>query len=135
MIQITIYKPTGEISRNVTCPESMVDVQIKENEQYIIGIFESTMYYIENALPVLKATPPNNFYIFDYNQKTWVADTKKALFEIKIKRDKLLFESDWTQMPDVVLSNKAEWATYRQELRDITTQSNPFNIIWPSKPE
>jgi len=38
-------------------------------------------------------------------------------------------------MPDVEISTKAAWATYRQELRDITTQSDPFNIIWPSKPE
>jgi len=135
MIQITIYKPTGEISRNVTCPESMVDIQIKNQEQYIVGFFNSDLYYIENSVAVLKPTPPNAFCIFDYNQKIWVPNVDKALFEIKIKRNALLAESDWTQLPDVVLSNKEQWATYRQQLRDITTQSDPFNIVWPSKPE
>lgn len=44
--------------------------------------------------------------------------------------------SDWTQLSDVPLDSesKAEWAVYRQSLRDITTQEDPFNIIWPNKP-
>ena len=29
---------------------------------------------------------------------------------------------------------RGEWETYRQELRDITTQPDPFNITWPSIP-
>jgi hypothetical protein len=33
-----------------------------------------------------------------------------------------LANSDWTQMPDVTLANKAEWATYRQALRDMDYQ-------------
>ena len=41
--------------------------------------------------------------------------------EFRAKRDRLLEASDWTQMPDSPLSDskKAEWATYRQELRDL----------------
>jgi len=37
------------------------------------------------------------------------------------KRNRKLKDSDWTQMPDCQLtdSKKTEWATYRQELRDI----------------
>ena len=37
------------------------------------------------------------------------------------RRDMLLRESDWTQFPDSPLTDakKAEWATYRQELRDL----------------
>jgi hypothetical protein len=46
---------------------------------------------------------------------------------LREKRDALLQRSDWTQMPDSPLSDskKAEWATYRQELRDIPSK-------WPS---
>ena len=42
--------------------------------------------------------------------------------EIRNKRNRLLFESDWTQLSDSPLSaeKKIEWMTYRQELRDIT---------------
>ena len=53
---------------------------------------------------------------------------------IRAQRNKLIAESDWTQNRDVVLSNDEEWAAYRQSLRDITTQSDPSNIIWPTPP-
>lgn len=49
-----------------------------------------------------------------------------------------LNNSDWTQVPDSPLSadSKAAWATYRQALRDITSQAGfPQDIIWPTPPE
>lgn len=58
--------------------------------------------------------------------------------EYKRERDGLLFQSDWTQLPDVsITTEKAqEWKVYRQALRDITTQVGfPREIIWPVKPE
>ena len=41
--------------------------------------------------------------------------------EVIDKRNRKLKDSDWTQMPDSSLSDlkKTEWATYRQQLRDI----------------
>lgn len=56
---------------------------------------------------------------------------------IRYQRNELLTECDWTQLQDSPLSEqkKEEWQTYRQSLRDITLQSDPFNIIWPTKPE
>jgi hypothetical protein len=49
---------------------------------------------------------------------------------IREQRNKLLADSDWTQLPDTS-ADAAVWATYRQALRDITEQSDPFNITWP----
>lgn len=57
--------------------------------------------------------------------------------EVREKRNKLLSDSDWTQFQDSPISDTklTEWQTYRQNLRDITTtQTNPFNINWPTKP-
>ncbi len=47
---------------------------------------------------------------------------------VRLCRDFLLAESDWTQMPDSALSSadKALWTTYRTKLRDLTSDSN-FN--------
>ena len=53
---------------------------------------------------------------------------------VRADRDKRLAESDWTQLPDSSAVS-ADWTTYRQALRDITTQTDPFNIAWPSKPD
>lgn len=51
---------------------------------------------------------------------------------IRNQRNQMLKDCDWTQLTDAPV-DKAAWATYRQALRDITTQTNPFNIVWPSQ--
>jgi hypothetical protein len=49
-------------------------------------------------------------------------------------RNKRLADCDWTQLPDAPV-DATIWATYRQELRNITTQVGfPWNITWPSEP-
>lgn len=54
---------------------------------------------------------------------------------VVMQRNQLLIESDWTVLPDVVLSNRDEWVTYRQALRDITDQpGHPWDVVWPQKP-
>lgn len=61
--------------------------------------------------------------------------TEVAKVSIRSERNKLLLESDWTQVSDAPV-DKVAWATYRQELRDITNQVGfPTDIIWPLKPE
>lgn len=53
------------------------------------------------------------------------------------RRDTLLIQSDWTQLADVPMTTekRAEWATYRQALRDITAQDGfPTAIEWPTSP-
>lgn len=55
--------------------------------------------------------------------------------EIRDHRNILLFESDWTQLPDVPQNTKEIWAIYRQALRDVTEQAGfPANVVWPEKP-
>ena len=54
-------------------------------------------------------------------------------------RNKLLADSDWTQMNDSPLTNEAKtaWATYRQELRDMSDLASWPNIAdddWPVAP-
>ena len=54
--------------------------------------------------------------------------------EVRAERNRRLLDCDWTQLPDAPLSDtdKQAWADYRQELRDITTQADPFGIVWPN---
>ena len=54
---------------------------------------------------------------------------------VRATRDAKLSECDWTQVADAPV-DKTVWATYRQALRDITTQEGfPWTITWPSKPQ
>ena len=57
---------------------------------------------------------------------------------IRKERDNLLAKCDWTQVNDSPLSTeqKTAWATYRQALRNVPTQSGfPTNVTWPTEPK
>ena len=55
--------------------------------------------------------------------------------DVRDNRNRLLGESDWTQNRDVVLSNDADWKTYRQALRDLPANTTDWtNPPWPTKP-
>ena len=58
----------------------------------------------------------------------------ESMDSLKITRNKLLRESDWTQNRDVLLSNYEDWKTYRQQLRDLPKNTDPMNPVWPTKP-
>jgi hypothetical protein len=50
-------------------------------------------------------------------------------------RDHELALCDWTQVADST-ADKASWATYRQELRDLPAQNaDPKLIVFPTRPE
>lgn len=53
--------------------------------------------------------------------------------DIRIERNEKLAETDYYALSDVTMST--EMTTYRQSLRDLpSTQSDPDNITWPTKP-
>jgi len=53
---------------------------------------------------------------------------------VREQRSTKLAECDWTQVADAPVDKEA-WATYRQALRDVTTQSGfPWTIEWPTQP-
>jgi hypothetical protein len=54
--------------------------------------------------------------------------------EVRILRNELLLECDWVVLSDSPLKDSPDWLSYRQSLRDITSQTNPFSIVWPVKP-
>lgn len=51
---------------------------------------------------------------------------------VRVERDSKLQATDWRASSDLTMSDA--WKTYRQALRDITTQSDPYNITWPTEP-
>lgn len=62
-----------------------------------------------------------------------VKDAEQAK-AVRADRTKRLADSDWTQLSDAPVTGTA-WATYRQALRDITSQAGfPWEIIWPDAP-
>lgn len=80
------------------------------------------------------AGKPTEFHHLDFVSGEWIADVNAAWEFVREKRSSKLQKCDWTQLPDVPIATKDAWAVYRQALRDITEQPDPFNIVWPTPP-
>mgnify|MGYP003679036623 FL=1 len=70
-------------------------------------------------------------------EKAWADDSpNRRMAELRRQRDALLVETDYMGNSDVTMS--AKWKTYRQALRDITSQTPTddklSNITFPTKP-
>ncbi len=74
----------------------------------------------------------------DAEEKAWAdGETARRIAELRRKRNALLVETDWMSNSDVTMSDA--WKKYRQDLRDITTQTpsdiDLSNITFPTKPK
>jgi len=114
-----------------------------DNPKYLetneVVIYEGKSFdggWIDNGVHFELPSKPNEFSRFDYITKQWVdlRTIEGQWSGVKRYRNQLLTDSDWTQLPDVTIETKSAWATYRQQLRDITNQPDPFNITWPTSP-
>lgn len=82
--------------------------------------YQMVLEAIENGQPVLDPPGPTD---------------EELAVQVRAERDKLLTESDWTQVADAPV-DQAAWATYRQALRDVPEQEGfPENVVWPTTPE
>jgi len=122
MNSYTIYKTdTGEIIGTTTSDITIDQVSLNDGESAIEGNYSGLEYKIENNQAVTRTEPITEL--------------------IRQKRNDLLIASDWTQVNDSPLSDtkKAEWATYRQELRDLPSShqstTNFNDVVFPTQPD
>ena len=69
-------------------------------------------------------------------QETAYKATKDAeqAANVRNQRTEMLKDCDWTQLADST-ADKTAWATYRQALRDVPSQTGfPWGITWPTQP-
>jgi len=129
----SVYTSNGKIVRLLDC--NNIEQQLSADEFFIDGWFNDSEYYVENGQALQIPLKPNDYSVFDYALKQWVQNENIAIIDVSQKRQRLLYSTDWTQLPDVPSEKKQAWAEYRQALRDITSQEGyPFNVIWPTKP-
>ena len=127
---------------NISFPTSISDSLLETFGVYKVELRDSG-YDDDYTKDVTELTPTlsgsvyvQTYEISDADETT--INTRKEIkwSEIREQRNQLLSECDWTQFQDspITGSKLTEWQTYRQELRNITTQENPYNIVWPTKP-
>lgn len=76
----------------------------------------------------------SNYVAIDMSPEACVSLDNQQASNVRRDRNKLLAESDWTQLSDSP-PDASVWATYRQALRDITKQPGfPWQVTWPNPP-
>ena len=93
----------------------------------------ATQHLEEGPAVLVDGVWTQNYIVSDLSADESAAKVGAQWNVIRAERNRLLVASDWTQLPDAS-ADAPTWATYRQALRDITTQDNPFNIVWPVEP-
>ena len=85
------------------------------------------------------ASPPDTEHRWHVPTAGWVEIPKNVedlWAAVRYQRDKLIAATDWRATRSIVEKRRLHpaWAVYQQDLRDITLQPDPANIIWPELP-
>ena len=129
-------EPTQWDADNYCCVRSLTDEQITyfgvHKKQIVTPPYfdPATQACEEGPAVLVDGVWTQNYIVTDLDADASAAVVGAQWDVVRAERNKLLAECDWTQLPDAPVDAIA-WATYRQALRDITTQADPFNIIWP----
>jgi hypothetical protein len=137
MNNITTFDNKGQILSALNLYDGADFEFYSQGNKYIFGYYQPKDYYIDNGCAVKFPSQPENT-IWDWNTKQWVQSSASAIIEINKTRKQLLEQSDWTQLPNgpLTVEQQQAWADYRQQLRDIPSQSGyPFNVVWPTPPQ
>lgn len=125
-----VYDSDGIIVRTGVCSQHDLHLQAIDGQFVIEGEADDASKMIVDGKIVDK---PETIY-------TDAELNNQVLKSIRATRRNKLAESDWTQFADSPLTDKkkAEWATYRQALRDLPQEYPDAitndDIIWPTKP-
>ena len=109
---------------------SMLPIQKVE----VLG--DHTKNILEDFPKLIDGIWSQNWTIVDATQEKINQRLATKWQEVRDERNARLNSSDWTQAADSPFTEeqKNAWRQYRQELRDITNQANPFEVIYPVQP-
>lgn len=133
-ISYIVYNSNGEILRTGYCSPSDLSNAANTGEFVMEGAADARTQKIVDGNIVSKTDVP----IREASE-----DLKDTQARLRVYRNELLVECDWTQLADVSASMTAEektaWTTYRQALRDFpasnSTVSDFSTLNWPVSPE
>ena len=128
MKSFIVYAQDGTILRTGSCPDAMFDLQKNADELIMEGVADDASDMIQDGKIVQKPGP---------------SDTVKndaAILELRLRRDLMLADTDWTQLPDSPLSDSAknEWQEYREKLRNLPSENEDIldidDVSFPAPP-
>ena len=101
-------------------------------ENFLPSLIDNVVNNTTFTLPPYTA-PVSNSVINEVNEHN---ERINFLDNLRIKRNALLSETDWTVLPDSPLSEnkKVEYLVYRQTLRNMPQTQTYDTLIWPLRP-
>lgn len=134
-VEVIIYTTEGQPEPSVGT-DGAVTILVKPNDG-TIEEYLNKYYNFSTGTWHDKPAKPNEFY--DYGTGfSVVFNNERFLKAVRNLRNSKLTQSDWTQVNDSPLTDdeKAVWAIYRQELRDITDHldgvTDLADVPWPT---
>ena len=144
----------NDLNRSIVVDQYPPDSQLEQMQRWrwIDGAWVATIDYRGHAWYDPVATdavhyparfddaPPAGWVYWAPGRNRVVGEQEKIAKQwtlIRSSRDALLSKSDWvvTKSLEQGQPTPPDWVQYRQGLRDITDQADPFNIIWPATPQ
>jgi len=125
---------------NISFPENILSYTLSEfNVFYVNRVSPGNnpyMIYIQTNPILLNAIWYENWLETEMSSSEIELVNSVKWSEIRTAKNQYLSDSDWTQLYDSPLTTekKQDWLLYRQSLRRVTLQADPFNITWPVKP-
>lgn len=95
-----------------------------------------TVKFVEQSPVLIEGKYFRNFSEVVLDETEQLKVKNGELENIRALRNQLLKDTDFTMLEDFPQSEtkRQEWKQYRQELRDVTIQSDVFNLNWPVQP-
>jgi len=125
---------------NISFPNVLTDSVLNDFNVYSVIQVENggdyTKDYVEGTPTQSGSVYVQNWTESDASSEDIETRKNEKWEEVRDIRDNLLAQSDWTQFQDSPITGSllTDWQTYRQGLRDITSQENPYSLTWPTKP-
>jgi hypothetical protein len=141
----------GEVDKY---PYTLTDLRLDNPRVSFTEVITDEVAAAFSVFPVQSSEPPVVSYEYDLQRHAELVDgewheiwstvavspqvaqqrTTDQASAVRSQRNQLLTESDWTQLVDAQV-DATVWATYRQQLRDISVQAGfPWETTWPTKP-
>lgn len=112
-------------------PDGRIDCEVKLNGVWVPYTADSNDSDPRSFGKTLHAALKNDAKLV-YPETPTIEDQIRAA---RAKRNLLLRQSDWSQLPDVPEAIKSKYAEYRRQLRNLPLQPGfPSGVAWPTEP-
>lgn len=137
---IVYQNSNGKVWWGASCPDQTIAQQeIPEGCSILVTDADPLTSFVQDGGVYSIPPQPDNWHAWDDDTRQWVDTPPAVKLEaqwrvVRAQRDSKIQQTDWTQALDIPEATRNKWVEYRQALRDVTLQLDPFNIVWPNLP-